>query len=396
MRHLLLAILAATATVSAQTVETDPLQCWWRTSAAAVRVGQPFSVVLTCAVVETDSVTVVPNQSPLDPIVTQMPPFEVLGGRHPADLRTQDHRFFQYEYRLRIIAEDAFGKDVNLPETKISYHLQSRSGSAPAIEGRELTYLLPPMSVRVLSLVPADDNDIRDASASTFGDVESRLFRANVLRTVAGVLFALAGLRIIVAAARLFRSRDTETAAGAQLVPEAAILRQLGRELTSIGRGRRVDGWTPALVDRLMTALRITAAYALSRRVIQVPSPSHLRQGFGAQAAPRPDGHLAVETPWPHRRRAVIAGSVTAALIRQESEPSGALQALARALDRVTTKQYGREARVEDHELDAALETGEQEIARLRAKHTWLRRALSAIDQVRAPLGPRAWSRWNG
>ena len=38
----------------AQTVQTDPLQCWWRTSAGAVRVGEPFTVVLTCAVLETD------------------------------------------------------------------------------------------------------------------------------------------------------------------------------------------------------------------------------------------------------------------------------------------------------------------------------------------------------
>src|SRR5258706_3476726 len=178
-------MLVSVTSASAQTtVETDPLQCWWRTSAAAVRVGQPFAVVLTCAVVETDTVKVVPDQAPLDPTVMQMPPFEVLGGTHQADLRTDDHRFLQYEYRLRLVAEDDFGKDVKLPDTKISYHLQSRTGEGPAIEGREQTYFLPPMSVRVLSLVPADEIDIRDASASTFGDVESRTFQADLLRTL--------------------------------------------------------------------------------------------------------------------------------------------------------------------------------------------------------------------
>ena len=60
--------------------QTDPLQCWWRTSAGAVRVGEPFTVVLTCAVLETDAATVVVDQTRLEPSVVQFAPFEVLGG----------------------------------------------------------------------------------------------------------------------------------------------------------------------------------------------------------------------------------------------------------------------------------------------------------------------------
>ena len=48
-------------------VEADPIRCWWRTSASAVRVGEPFTVVLTCAVVENEATTVVPDQSRLEP-----------------------------------------------------------------------------------------------------------------------------------------------------------------------------------------------------------------------------------------------------------------------------------------------------------------------------------------
>jgi hypothetical protein len=284
---------------SAQTVETDPIQCWWRTSAPAVRVGQPFALVLTCSVVETSSVTVVPNQAPLDPLVMQMPPFEVLGGTHQSDLRTVDHRFFQYEYRLRIVAEDSFGKDVKLPDTALSYHLQSRTGEGPAIEGRELMYNLPPMSMRVLSLVPGDETDIRDASSSTFGDVESRLFRASVFRTVGGVLFSLAGLGVLVAAVSLLTGLRTKSETDAQLLPDVAILRRLGREFANLDRERRAEGWTPALVDRLATALRIAGAYALSRRVIQAPvTPAH---NSGS-------GHLIVGAGLLRRREAAIAG----------------------------------------------------------------------------------------
>src|SRR5437762_11021780 len=156
-------LLAATATgAAAQDVSTDPLQCWWRTTTGAVRVGEPFAVVLTCAVLETDGATVVVDQSRLEPSVVQFPPFEVLGGSHGADLRTDQRRFFQYQYRLRLIAETMFGKDAALPETKISYRVQSKVGQKTAIQGRDQTYLLPSRSIRVMSLVPADASDIRD------------------------------------------------------------------------------------------------------------------------------------------------------------------------------------------------------------------------------------------
>src|SRR6059036_279956 len=107
-------VMAAASAAAAQTVQTDPLQCWWRTSAGAVRVGEPFTLVLTCAVLESDAATVVVDQSRLEPSVVQFAPFEVLGGSHGADLRTDLRRFFQYEYRLRLIAENLFGRDAAL------------------------------------------------------------------------------------------------------------------------------------------------------------------------------------------------------------------------------------------------------------------------------------------
>src|SRR3954451_5345768 len=116
----LLLVLGFAVSAAAQTVQTDPLQCWWRTSAGAVRGGEAVTVVLTCAVHETAAATVVVDQTRLEPSVVQFAPFEVLGGSHGADLRTDQRRFFQYVYRLRLIAENLFGKDVALPETKLS------------------------------------------------------------------------------------------------------------------------------------------------------------------------------------------------------------------------------------------------------------------------------------
>src|SRR5437762_9266225 len=84
-------------------IEADPIRCWWRTSASAVRVGEPFSLILTCAVVENESTTIVPDQSRLEPAAMQLPPFEVVGGQREPDLRSDQRRFFQYQYSLRLI-----------------------------------------------------------------------------------------------------------------------------------------------------------------------------------------------------------------------------------------------------------------------------------------------------
>jgi hypothetical protein len=310
-----------------------------------------------------------------------MPPFEVLGGTHYADLHTADHRFFQYEYRLRFIGEGSFGKDVKLPDLSIAYHLRTRTGDGPAIEGRELMYNLPPMSVRVLSLVPADETDIRDASSQTFAEVESRLFRANVLRTTAVVLFALAGLGILVALVRLFGGLRARTAADTGLVPDVVILRALRKEFAGIERERRTVGWTSALVDRLTSALRIAAGYALSRPVVQVP--------FTATADT--DDRLVVSTGLLRRPKVIVSGSATAESIRRErgNNASELLDDLERALDRVTIKQYGRTPRVDEHELDAAVEAGERSVRQMTARHTWLRRKLAGFERLR-PAGQRA------
>ena len=110
---------AADASPATGNVEVDPIRCWWRTSAGAVRVGELFGVVLTCAVIENELNVVVPDQSRLEPAAMELPPFEVMGGTHFSDSHTTDRRFFQYEYRARLVQDNAFGKDTPLPSLEI-------------------------------------------------------------------------------------------------------------------------------------------------------------------------------------------------------------------------------------------------------------------------------------
>jgi len=396
---LVLTALAALAArvASAQSVELDPLQCWWRTSAGAVRMGEPFLVVLTCSVVENDAVKVVPDQSPLEPSAIQMPPFEVLGGTHHADLRADDRRFFQYDYRARLISEDLFGKDVKIPELKLTYRVQSLMNGA-AIEGMEKTYFLPALSIRVLSLVPADATDIRDATTTSFGDIETGLFRANLLITVAGVLFTLAALVGVLALVRAAGRYRRERPVTKTLIPDAAILRGVRAELAAIGRERGASGWTPTLASRLLTALRVAASYALSRPASQMVAAGHLH-GHHEQLL----GQLLVRGGWTRGKKVVVSGSVTPHTITEARESivtngsAGAhhlpsLDDLERVLTRLTAGQYGREP-VADDVLDDALEVGSRVVRRLRIEQTWPVRKFRAASRAGIELGQRVWSR---
>jgi hypothetical protein len=378
---------------AAQDVSTDPLRCWWRTSAGAVRIGEPFTVVLTCAVLETDAATVVVDQSRLEPSVVQFPPFEVLGGSHGADLRSDQRRFFQYEYRLRLITENMFGKDAVLPETKISYRVQSKVGQKTAIQGRDQTYMLPAQSIKVLSLVPADAADIRDSGAETFGDIDRRAFRANLFSVVGAVLFVVAGLLALLAAVRLFRRYRTPVTAAERPITDAAILRGAGAELRAVRRERENGGWTPELAGRALAALRIPAAYALGRKVGFV-------QMRRAQA-PSPSGDLVLRTGWPKTKTITVSGAATSqtvaraqANVENDAKRGALLDALAQALTTFTTAQYGRaDAKLDDAALDGALSTAFDVLKRVRFEQTWLMKRLAARRGDIAPLETRAWSR---
>ena len=121
---------------------------------------------------------------------------------------------------MRLLSEGFFGQDVNIPSLTVTYNLQSAGAGS---EGRDQTYLLPPLPMRVLSVVPRAADDIRDASTQTFAGVETRRFRSTLAMVAAWTAFAFAavfvGLALVRAAGQL-RTRDTKAVrplpAGAQ------------------------------------------------------------------------------------------------------------------------------------------------------------------------------------
>ena len=374
-------------------IEADPIRCWWRTSASAVRVGEPFSLVLTCAIVDNETTTVVPDQSRLDPAAMQLPPFEVIGGQRSPDLRGDQRRFFQYQYKLRIINEELFGRDAKIPSVQINYHLEDRVARGESVRGRDRTYILPTESVRVLSLVPSDASDIRDTPSWTFDDIETQRFRARVLFVAAGVLFAAAAFVVVVALVRLVRQYREEGGAGRRLLSESAIVGGVGRELSTVQRLTEREGWSHELAGRAAAALRVAGSVALSNRAGQMAA------GVGVNGH---EGQLLMRGGLFRGRKIWVSGAATSsALARQLAAVNGeasighqlCLEKLQAALACFTAAQFGRDDSLDEAALGKSLTDGFTAVRRLRFETRWVVKKLRGAAQFAAELGNRAWSR---
>ncbi|MEZ5285966.1 MAG: hypothetical protein R2712_14390 [Vicinamibacterales bacterium] len=301
MGGVLLPALAAAQEPELVDVEVEPITCWWRSSTSAVRSGEPFTLTLTCQVVETENTKVVPDQSKLDPSVVQLQPFEVIGGSHAPDMQVPGKRFFQYVYELRLINEGAFGADVDIPELQLNYRIESTVARGEAVQGRDLNYNLPSISIRLMSIVPEDTMDIREAPAAAFQAVESRESRADMLQLVGTILFGLAGVVLVVMAVNLFRRRRVQTRVDSWQASPRSMAAAAQRELSDVRQQSR-GGWDADLAGRALAAARVAAALATGRPIGQK------RATRGARPV---DGELLVGG-WLGRGGALVSGAVTA------------------------------------------------------------------------------------
>ena len=184
------AVETLTGDAPADATAVDALRCWRRVDRNAVFVGERFTMTVTCRTVETEAARTQLDEAALEPATIDASPFEVLSGERFDDVLTGPYRFSQHDYTLRLVAETGFGEDVEIPALDLPYRIERRVGDGPALAGRELTYILPAESVRLLSLVPDAVDDIRDLPAAGFAAAQAGELRANVL----GLLSAFFGV----------------------------------------------------------------------------------------------------------------------------------------------------------------------------------------------------------
>lgn len=80
-------------------MESDPIRCWWKTDRTSVRVGEAFGLTLTCGVIETGPIAVVPALTQLEGGAIQLTPFEVVSATRRGDVVVPPWRYVQFEYR---------------------------------------------------------------------------------------------------------------------------------------------------------------------------------------------------------------------------------------------------------------------------------------------------------
>jgi len=381
VRQLLLLLVLLPAASGAQTttanVEVEPVTCWWRTGVSAVRIGEPFSVLLTCSLLETDAVRAVVDRSQLAAAAVQFPPYEVLTGSEAPDHVTAGRRFIQYDYSLRLIVEDAFGGGVTIPPMEIDYHVESRVQQDAAVQGREQKYVLPALPMRVVSLVPDNATYIREAPVPTLREIVAREFRARMLRLVATILFAVAGLMLAVALVRWARRRGAVSGDSARrLLPHRSVIAGARRELGDVQQSARTVGWTAENVARALAATRVIASYAAGRPVSQRPM---------TQAAPV-DGELVLGGRF--GPRVAVSGAATAGALSD-----GMHRELHDALAQLTSARYGRANVPDEASLDEAVRSSLRTAERVASAHTWLNKTTASLRASARGWRPRAWAR---
>jgi hypothetical protein len=239
----------------------------------------------------------------------------------------------------------------------------------------------------VLSLVPAGTSDIRDTPVETFGDVEARLFRSNLLLIVAVVAFVLAGLMAVTLLARAAVKRHAMTPARHRPVSSGAVLRAASRELGSVQAESQNGGWNGELAGRAAAALRLAGAVALSRPVSykEVERGTMPTEGQVA-AAPGLDTL--------RRRSMVLSASVTpdtTALNGKSASASESWRSLSEALGVFSAVRYSRDGGVDATALDAALSNGRDSVRRLRL--TQWRRFRRSRRRAETTTARQTWAR---
>ena len=356
-------------------VESDPIRCWWKADRTSVRVGEKFGLVLTCSVIETGPITVVPVVNQLEPGALSLTPFEVVSGVAHDDVVVPPWRYIQREYAVRLLSDGFFGQDVAIPALTVTYNLQEKGSGS---QGRDQQYILPALPMRILSLVPRGADDIRDASGQTFASIESRRFRASLATTTAWVSFAFAFVFGVFALVRATGQLRAKTKGIVKPLPASSVL---GASLSALARVKEdasQAGWTSELSRRAASALRVAGAVALGRPVSQ--------QFVGPEVAER-EGQLMVRRGWPKRRRVLLSAATTsrtiASAMNNGHAPSArtraSLESIADALGVLSTAGYGRQSKEDSSALDSALADSTQAVRRIRSTTLWPRRTAQAL-----------------
>jgi hypothetical protein len=333
-----LTLLMLMAGACAEAAEAPPLQCWWRTDRVAVRVGEPVRLTLTCAAAETESATVVPDWDQLQPDVVDLAPFEVVAGTRSEEVVAPPWRYTQFDYTLRLTGEEFFGLDVPLPALEIAYSIAVGPRGGNVQMGRERTYVLPPLPMKILTLVPGRVTDIEEVAAHSFASIERRRSQASMVFLVGCGLLAAGALYLLLFLGSAYRAMRTRRVRPAFRIGDWRVVVGCRAALRRIASTAGRQGWTDARVGEALALLRVLGAVAMGMQV---------RQKIAARDRPAGNGEWLLRRLSLRRPRVAISATVTATQLRANASPLSisdqTVEKLAVALAACSEVRYGPE-----------------------------------------------------
>jgi hypothetical protein len=212
---------------------------------------------------------------------------------------------------------------------------------------------MPMMPIKVLSLVPADASDIRDASAASLGAVESMRFRSSLFRVLTLTFGALAAVMLVLALVPLARSKTAAVAEDTR-IPDRAILESAAADLAAVRSRAGGDGWSDETVARALASMRLVAAAAIEQPISQKDI---------AKDRVVPDGRLLVPHGLLRKTGAAVSSPVTADDVMRASSGQSAfsttrrqqLEGLQAGLAALTNALYRKEPVRDASMLDDAV-----------------------------------------
>jgi hypothetical protein len=279
---------------------------------------------------------------------------------------------------------------VPLPPLEIRYHIGLVTNKDTVTPGKERTCVLPPLPMRIQSLVPIGADAIRDAGSETFGDIERRRMNAIIAFIAAGIFLFLPPVVMLPILVRAIRGRR-ESASNGTVFGDRDLLGRLVRELARIERNCRTAPWNDASVGTVLAVLRVGGALAVGRRITQAPTGVETR-GVEGQLELR-------KGFWP-RTKVLVSASLTPEAMAEEvagAKRQGAaaarrialLEETRRAFAALNDARYATSGNVADRAvLDGALETGLRLLHELRQDRFPLVRAMRAAAE--------GYARWRG
>ncbi len=275
---------------------------------------------------------------------------------------------------LRLLNDTSFGQDVTLAGLSIGYRLDTATADGTTSQGRDQSYALPPLTLRVISLVAGSARDIRDSTSITFADLDARRFRARTYGMAGWFFYALAAAVAALGLARFYRTLRTPAAARTvTAVSSGAVLKAAAAELRTVAREKQGQGWTDALVGRAGAALRIIASFAVGKPATQ--TRGHAVSVHG--------GQLALSQGLIRRRHALVSSAVTPGDLTASAASNGAVQQVRDGLVALTAARFGR-ATLDEGSLDAAVTAAGPLARSLAVRYSWpmvqWRQAVRALE----------------